>query len=238
MSKVSLSKWQTAQKYEKDFWESYADTYERYPQILLEHLAKLSDAGEYVREELSAPQIKEALEVGIGPLGIGVLGMRKANIRITGIDPLPRIRFKTKDEALDSYLATLRKRITYRCSPAETLPFDDECFDFVCCHNVIDHAHDPMGILTEIFRVLKNERCLYLTLNTFSYLRRLKFEGMRRLQPDKMIFACHPHSFLHRHVNKALSEIGYEIIRHEGGHHAIAGRGRLSRFLCRKPIQS
>lgn len=75
MMDVLLSQWQAAQKHEQDFWESYADTYERYPQILLEHLARLTDAGEYIRDDLRSPLVKEALEVGVGPLGIGVLGM-------------------------------------------------------------------------------------------------------------------------------------------------------------------
>ena len=234
MTDIALSQWQTAQKHEQDFWESYADTYERYPQILLEHLAKLSDAGEYVREELNSPQIKESLEVGVGPLGIGVLGMRVSGFRITAIDPLPRINFEIADEALNAYVRTLRERVNYRSSRGETLPFEDSSYDFVCCHNVIDHAHNPMSILQEIYRVLKNQCCLYLTLNTFSYLRRMKFEFLRKFHPERMIFACHPHSFLHADILKALSNIGYEIVRHDGGQNAIAGPGCLSKFLCRK----
>jgi len=236
MTNVPLNQWQAAQKHEQDFWESYADTYERYPQILLDHLAKLRDVGEYPRDELLAPQVKETLEVGVGPLGIGVLGMQASKFRITAIDPLPRISLKFADAALDRYIQALRERVAYRCSQGETLPFEDNCHDFVCCHNVIDHAQKPLAILEDIFRVLKNQCCLYLTLNTFSYFGRLKFEGLRRLYPDRMIFACHPHSFLHADVLKALSDLGYEIVRHDGGHNAIIGHGRLSKFLCRKPI--
>lgn len=32
-----------------------------------------------------------------------------------------------------------------------------------------------------------------------------------------------------------LAVIGFEIVRHDGGRDAIVGRGRLSKFLCRKP---
>lgn len=163
--------------------------------------------------------------------------MQASNSRITAIDPLPRISLKIAGAALDTYIRTPRERVTYQCSQGETLPFDDECYDFVCCHNVIDHAQKPLAILEEIFRVLKNQCCLYLTLNTFSFLGRLRFEGLCRFQPDKMIFTCHPHSFLHADILNALSHIGYEIVRHDGGHNAISGRGRLSKFLCRKPNQ-
>ncbi len=234
MTDVALSKWQVAQRHEQDFWEAYADTYARYPQILLEHLTELTEAGEYVREELRSSEVKEVLEVGIGPLGIGVLGMRASNASITGIDPLPQINFQTGDEALDAYIRTLRERVEYQCSPGENLPLDDSRFDFVCCHNVIDHADNPLAILQEIFRVLKKKSWLYLTLNTFSFFGRLKFEGLRRLQPEKMLFACHPHSFLHADILKILTDIGFDIVRHDGDHSALFGHGRLSKFLCRK----
>lgn len=231
---VSLEQWKTAQKNEQGFWNSYADTYSRYPQILLEHLAKLREAGEYIHGELSAAAIENALEVGVGPLGVGVLGMQKSGFSITAIDPLPRIEIDIPDEPLRKYVQRLRDRVTYRSSQGESLPFEDESFDFVCCHNVIDHTQDPMRILQEIYRVLKVQSSLFLTLHTFSYVGRLKFEILRKLQPDKSIFVCHPHSFRHVDVLHALRRIGYETLRHEGGENPLFGRGRLSRFLCRK----
>jgi SAM-dependent methyltransferase len=221
MTDVTLSHWQAAQRHEQNFWESYGETYERYPQILLDHLARLADAGEYIRDE---------------PLGIGVLAMQAPGFRITAIDPLPRISFTIEDVVLDGYIQSLRERASYRCSPGEVLSFDDDFFDFVCCHNVIDHAHEPKAILEEIFRVLKSQCHLYLTLNTFSYLRRLKFEFLRKFNSEKMLFACHPHSFRHSDVLLILTSIGFEVVRHDGGHDPVLGLGCLSKFLCRKPI--
>ena len=161
--------------------------------------------------------------------------MRASGIRITAIDPLPRISFKIADVALNNYAQSLRARVSYQCSQGETLPFDDDSFDFVCCHNVIDHAHSPLAILEESFRVLKHRCYLYLTLNTFSYFRRLKFESLRKFNPEKMLFACHPHSFRHADILRTLSNTGYEIIRQAGGNSPFIGPARLSKFLCRKP---
>ena len=235
MSNVSLSQWQTAQRHEHEFWEGYAQTYARFPQILLEHLAKLRDVGEYVAGELDSDGIEETLEVGVGPLGIGVLGMLGRGRRITAIDPLPRIEIPLRDPMLERYVRSLRDGVEYRRVQAESLPFDDDTFDFVCCHNVIDHARDPVSILNEMLRVLKPDRSLFLTLNTFSVLGRVKFETLRRFNPEKLIFACHPHSFLHARVLAMLRAAGYEVVRHEGGEKAFAGRGQLSKFLCKKP---
>ena len=232
---VTLQQWQAAQQEEQDFWNSYAETYSRYPQILLEHLGKLRDVGEFILSDLSAGSVNTVLEVGVGPLGIGVLGMQKSDFQITAIDPLPRIELDIADEPLRRYVQSLREGVVYQIVQGESLPFDDGSFDFVCCHNVIDHTQSPIGILQEIHRVLKAGCSLFLTLHTFSFVGRMKFEILRKLQPDKMIFVCHPHSFQHATVLRALRQIGYETLRHDGGENPLFGRGRLSRFLCRKP---
>ena len=234
-SNVTLQQWQAAQQEERDFWNSYADTYARYPQILLEHLGKLRDVGEFIQRDLSDGSVNTALEVGVGPLGIGVLGMQKADFQITAIDPLPRIELDIADEPLRKYVQSLREGVIYQTVQAENLPFDDGSFDLVCCHNVIDHTQSPIRILQEIHRVLKAGGSLFLTLHTFSSVGRMKFETLRKLQPDKMIFVCHPHSFRHADVLRALRRVGYETLRHDGGEKPLFGRGRLSRFLSRKP---
>lgn len=236
MTNASLTDWEAAQRHEHEFWESYTVTYERFPQILLEHLSALSDAGEYIRDELCSTEVENALEVGVGPLGIGVLGMRAGNVRITGIDPLPHMHIALTDPALATYVQALRRNVAYERSRGEKMAFHENQFDFVCCHNVIDHAQHPLVILEEIFRILKGERHLYLTLNTFSHIGRLKFETLRRFAPERMIFACHPHSFVHSHVLESLTAIGYEVIRHDGGDKQFLGPARLSKFLCRKPV--
>ena len=235
MTELSLNRWQAAQEHEREFWDGYAQAYTRYPQILLDHLAKLRDVGEYVADEIAAAGARDMLEVGVGPLGIGVLGVLGNGRHITAVDPLPRVELELRDEALERYVRTLRGHVDYRCARGESLPFDGESYDFVCCHNVIDHAHAPRDILQEIHRVLRSGGSLLLTLNTFTYLGRLKFEIRRRFQPDLLIFVCHPHSFVHAAVLKLLFETGYEVVRHEGGRNAIVGRARLSKFLCRKP---
>lgn len=235
MTNVSSVRWNAAQTQEQKFWESYAETYERFPQILLEHLAQLRAAGEFITQELRSEKIAEALEVGIGPLGVGVLGMQEPGFRISAVDPLERVSLNILDPALNTYVLALQQKITYQRSQGESLPFDDESFDFVCCHNVIDHAQNPISILENIFRVLKKGRSLYLTLHTLSLLGHMKFELLRKVTPEKMIFVCHPHSFRHVDILRALQKVGFEVARQEGGHSPVFGRGRLSKFVCRKP---
>ena len=234
VANVSVQQWKAAQDKERDFWNAYADTYSRYPQILLEHLGHLRDVGEYIRNELNADPIKSTLELGVGPLGVGVLAMQELDIEITAVDPLPRIALDLPDGPLRKYVRALRRGVTYRTVQGEELPFEDGSFDFVCCHNVIDHTQKPLKILEEIHRVLKAQCLLFLTLHTFSFFGRLKFEALRKMQREKMIFVCHPHSFLHMEILQTLRRIGFEPLRHDGAANSLFGRGRLSKFLCKK----
>ena len=231
---VSVQQWKVAQQEEQELWNSYAQTYSRYPQILLKHLSELRDVGEFISSDLDAESVKNTLEVGVGPLGIGVLGMQKSDFSITAVDPLPPMKLDIHDEPLHNYIHALRQGVTYQTIPGEDLPFEEEAFDFVCCHNVIDHTRDPVQLLEEIYRVLKPQCALFLTLHTFSLVGRLKFEILRRVQPGKMIFTCHPHSFLHADILHEVRRIGYKMLRHDGGSNPLFGRGRLSKFLCRK----
>ena len=235
MTNVSLAQWNAAQAQEQKFWESYAERYERFPQILLEHLGQLRAAGESIRQELSSERITEALEIGIGRLGIGVLGMQEPGFRITAVDPLERVSLNILDPALNMYVQALQKKVTYQRSQGEFLPFDDDSFDFVCSHNVIDHAQNPASILEDAFRVLKKGCSLYFTLHILSRLGRMKIGMLRKATPEKMIFVCHPHSFRHIDIGSELQKVGFEIVRQEGGHSPVFGRGRLSKFVCRKP---
>jgi len=44
----------------------------------------------------------------------------------------------------------------------ETLPFEDNTFDIIISHHVIEHVKDQAKHLSEISRVLKNDGCVYL----------------------------------------------------------------------------
>jgi SAM-dependent methyltransferase len=58
----------------------------------------------------------------------------------------------------------------------ETLPFDDESFDIVCCVNGLHRLLFPERAVQEFFRIIKPEGWLYINLNNYSSIRkRLRF---------------------------------------------------------------
>lgn len=45
----------------------------------------------------------------------------------------------------------------------QTLPFEDDCFDFVLCSNGIEHLEDPFHFVRECYRILKEKGKILIT---------------------------------------------------------------------------
>jgi SAM-dependent methyltransferase len=227
--------WQAAQEEEGKLWRAYASNFEDSPP-LLEYLAKLRSVCTFAQDEIADRPIRMALEIGVGPIGIGTLG---ANSRfearaIVGVDPLPRLDFSCRDAALRSHVSALRDRVVYCQAIGEQLPFRGESFDLVCCHNVIDHCRVSAAVLHESWRVLKPCGFLILTVNTFSLVGRLKFEMLRLLRPHEPNFIMHPSTFTHTQIKQLAAHIGYDPRHEVGADRSLLGRSRLSSFLLLK----
>ncbi len=88
------------------------------------------------------------LEIGCGVGSqLGFLQKRYPGARLLGLDRSPQ------------QLATARQRLPLEVelvqAQAESLPFANEMFDFICLYWVLEHVARPEPILQEITRVLK-----------------------------------------------------------------------------------
>lgn len=101
------------------------------------------------------------LEIGCGPTGI-IFFMRKG--KRFGIDPLmDHYKFHFKG-LVDFERAECIKGV------GEGLPFKNQKFEIVLIHNVLDHTDDPMSVIEETKRVLKDGGIAYIGINTYSVL--------------------------------------------------------------------
>ncbi|HYH93908.1 MAG TPA: methyltransferase domain-containing protein [Candidatus Saccharimonadales bacterium] len=92
------------------------------------------------------------LDVGCGPGTITIdLGRRLAPGRVVGLDavagPLDAARADAATAGLDN--------ATFRVGDAYALPFDDDSFDVVHAHQVLQHLADPVAALREMARVAR-----------------------------------------------------------------------------------
>jgi hypothetical protein len=128
--------WINAQEAEADYWIStvpgLSDTVS-----LLNYLSYLCSAFESISRKLKAKTIANALEIGVGPAGIGTLPFLTNEASIWAVDPLPKQEFKCTDSDLDAYVKALISRVKYQQEPGEKLPFEDQSVDLVTSLNAL-----------------------------------------------------------------------------------------------------
>jgi SAM-dependent methyltransferase len=212
---VTESRWQTAQEYERGFWQAQADS------IAAGMAAKL----EWYRwrsEQLAARLVKlgfpaiasgnaRVVEVGSGPIGVVTFFPGKRRI---AYDPLSDFY------GSNAQLSELRDPLVeYVAASGEALPGEDGSADLVIIENCIDHVRDMDVVLQEMRRLLNRDGLLYLTVNNRTrpgyYVHRL----LSRLQIDK----GHPHTLTPARTRRLVELNGFRIVdlRAESYRHAF-----------------
>jgi SAM-dependent methyltransferase len=153
-----------------------------YIRAMTEKSAAVRAALELVRP---VPPDSRILEVGSGAHGLVFFF---GSSRAIGCDPLAR--------EYAGLFPAWQRRVPTLSAEGERLPFPDAVFDVVLCDNVVDHAHDPAGIVSELARVLAPGGLLYFTVHVHHRvyawaeraMRVLEVAGVARPTPE---FADH-----------------------------------------------
>jgi ubiquinone/menaquinone biosynthesis C-methylase UbiE len=95
------------------------------------------------------------LDVGCGPGSI-TLDLASRVALAHGIDPKP----EAITAAEEARSRTGASNVSFSRGDAYHLPFEEECFDVVFAHQVLQHLGDPVGALREMRRVLRPEGLL------------------------------------------------------------------------------
>ena len=105
--------------------------------------------------KISSPRI---LDVGFGTGG-NLLALAKLG-KAFGID--------ISDKAVEF---SMKRGINHICqSSAEKIPFKDKTFDIIACFDVLEHISEPVEMLLELRRVLKDEGKLIIMVPAFKAL--------------------------------------------------------------------
>jgi SAM-dependent methyltransferase len=90
------------------------------------------------------------LDIGCGPGTITAdLAELVAPGPVTAIEPVPEPLADAKSFAGSRNLTN----VTFEIGDVHALPYDDDSFDVVHAHQVLQHVHDPVGALREMRRV-------------------------------------------------------------------------------------
>lgn len=96
--------------------------------------------------------IDNILDVGCGPGSITVdLARLVPQGKVTGVDAVESVLDQARELATSRGLTN----ITFESVDANNLPYPDNSFDIVYCHQVLQHVKDPISILKEMRRVAK-----------------------------------------------------------------------------------
>jgi SAM-dependent methyltransferase len=111
---------------------------------------------------------RQVLDVACGT-GEWLDYFRNRGADVSGID----LSYKAIDVCLKKFPGR-----DFHCGPAESLPFDDNCFDLVTCMGSLEHFLDKSMALEEMHRVAKSDaRFVILVPNAGFLTRRLRLYG-------------------------------------------------------------
>jgi ubiquinone/menaquinone biosynthesis C-methylase UbiE len=137
------------------------------------------------------------LEVGCGS-GDLLLGLRELGWKVEGIDVDPMAVENSTRRGLDVRQGTL-----------EALCYSENTFDAVVMSHVIEHVHDPIGLLRECFRILKpGGRISFVTPNAQSLCHRMFGHAWFALEPPR-----HLHIFTPNAMRALMQRSGFHNAR-------------------------
>lgn len=231
---ITAERWSVAQCAEAADWAEAGTNGWRLIHELTEHAGVAEPLHDYLRDKKGL----KALEVGVGPLGIGFLAVHAHSYmaEIVGVEPLPILQIAQKDEALQTYARALQSRVKVIQVKGEDLPFEDDSFDITSCINVIDHTHLPGQVLEQIGKVTKNGGLFVFGVGTLSFLGRLQWRLRRALQPNDHLYAAHPYIYSWGAMQSQLVRAGWSVLwdNRPSLSQRVFGHGRMSLWIAKR----
>jgi ubiquinone/menaquinone biosynthesis C-methylase UbiE len=105
---------------------------------------------------------QQVLDIACGT-GQWLLACQELGALVSGVD--------ISEKAIEICSENIKSAECY-CSPAESLPFDDDRFDIVTCLGSLEHFVDPHKALKEMIRVAKTDAVVVLLVPNADFLTR------------------------------------------------------------------
>jgi SAM-dependent methyltransferase len=238
MLEISEGRWQLAQEAEKEYWGDVVRSPEEFLHLLEEKYTFIARINAACAPAVKPPaSVGRVLEVGIGPLNLGVATLLEpqSKWRITGVDPLPRMDPVGLPEYLTHCYGELKKRPSnFVQKPAEEFNAGKNSFDLAICYNVLDHTRNPKRIVKNVFEMLVPGGYFLLMVTTISLFSKYRKKIL------KLSDRPHPHKFHVGQLFQMVTNAGFEIVwyprKSREGLRRLIGRGqRYLVLITRKP---
>jgi SAM-dependent methyltransferase len=238
MKPVSKNVWHVAQESELLFWDKKRYEPARLIEAIHDKYVLFTKIKTIYPQILKEPQDKgKALEIGIGPLCLGVVSLLEPAEKweITGIDPLPRMALPELPGYLNAFFSELYKKpMTYVQTPAEEFDNPINSFDLVICDNVLEHTYNPHKIINNIYKLLNPGGFLVLRENTISHISKWRKKLFSHKYHDK----AHPVFFTYQELIDIIHDNHYDIIYIQRDRYEtikrICGKSRRILLFCMK----
>jgi SAM-dependent methyltransferase len=199
---IATSRWAKAQEYEQGYWQRLGNDIEAGARERLDWYGWRAGQLEARLTPVLGPppRLGRVLEIGSGP--IGIVNFLDWGERFA-VDPLENF-YCTR-----APLVGLRKPgVTYLAGTGEELAFEDASFSLVIIDNVLDHTYHPTQILREIWRILRPDGCLYLSVNVHTAWGAILHTALAVLQIDK----GHPYTYTSRTLRELVRAHRFAIL--------------------------
>lgn len=242
MKTVSRNVWHIAQESEMLFWGKKRYEPARLIEAIHDKYVLFTKIKTIYPQILKEPQVKsKALEIGIGPLCLGVVSLLEPAEKweITGIDPLPRMALPKLPSYLEAFFSELyKKNMTYVQTPAEEFDNPINSFDLVICDNVLEHTFNPRTIINNTYNLLKPGGFLVLRENTLSHVSKWRKKIIASKYNDK----AHPVYFTYAELIDVIGDYHYDIKYMQKDRYEtlkrICGKSRRIIMVCMKSNKS
>jgi glycosyltransferase involved in cell wall biosynthesis len=236
---VDAGRWRVAQRGEAVYWEHARRSLREQARILAEKMVALDQA------VAAVPALAEChgqkVEVGIGPMGIGMLHFLSTEGSLLGVDPLPAVAPAIDlPRPMEALVAECRRNYAHIEGRGEELPVESNSAAIVASYNVLDHVESPAAVLRECFRILRPGGYLILGCDTVSIASLIKFHTYaKRRDRDTLAVLCHPFRFrtaqLERLVCEAHFRIHWALRRRHERWERLAGHAFRLLVVAQKP---
>ena len=241
MTEVGRERWFEAQRAEAAYWRQVRTDQDEFFRIRNDKDAAAGFLCEHVGDVLSGLSDGRAFEVGIGPLGIGVISLLPwaGDWTLVGLDPLPLMAPTLPPEAMAVWHAAHDLDYGHIRGVGENVPVASQSFDLAVCFNVLAHVQSPPAVLAELHRVLKRGGYLLMGEGVRSVGGALKMKCYTRLvRRGTLLVEAHPHDFTGAGLEAMVAGAGFRIVAAERPHSTLLarlwGRAGQQHLVCRK----